>query len=180
MANLIRQSRAGNLNAQVGVVIATGRDSQALAIADAEGIATRIVPTSAPDYDRMLLDALKEHRVDLVCLAGYLRLLPNNVIHAYPHRVLNIHPALLPKFGGQGMYGMRVHEAVLAAGEQESGCTVHLVNEHYDEGPILYQLRCAVAPDDTPESLAARVLELEHEAYIVAINHVLDHFSLAN
>lgn len=180
MANLIRQSRAGNLNAQVGVVIATGRDSQALAIADAEGIATRIVPTSAPDYDRMLLDALKEHRVDLVCLAGYLRLLPNNVIHAYPHRVLNIHPALLPKFGGQGMYGMRVHEAVLAAGEQESGCTVHLVNEQYDEGPILYQLRCAVAPDDTPESLAARVLELEHEAYIVAINHVLDHFSLAN
>ena len=180
MANLIRQSRAGKLHAAVGVVVSTGRDSPALAIADAEHVATRIVPTTAPDYERMLLDALKEHRVDLVCLAGYMRLLPQNILDAYPHRVLNIHPALLPKFGGQGMYGAHLHRAVLDSGDTESGCTVHLVNERYDEGPIIHQLRCPVLPDDTPETLAARVLELEHEAYVVAINHVIDHFSLAH
>ena len=109
-----------------------------------------------------------------------MRLLPQNILDAYPHRVLNIHPALLPKFGGQGMYGAHLHRAVLDSGDTESGCTVHLVNERYDEGPIIHQLRCPVLPDDTPETLAARVLELEHEAYVVAINHVIDHFSLAH
>ncbi|MFN3683119.1 MAG: formyltransferase family protein, partial [Fimbriimonadaceae bacterium] len=109
----------------------------------------------------------------LVCLAGYMRLLPKEVLDSFPNRVLNIHPALLPKFGGKGMYGMRVHEAVLRAGEAESGCTVHLVNERYDEGPIVVQLRCPVLPDDTPETLAARVLELEHRAYPEAVRKVL-------
>lgn len=92
----------------------------------------------------------------------------------FPDRVLNIHPSLLPKYGGKGMYGIRVHEAVLAAGDSESGCTVHLVNEVYDDGAVLVQLRCPVEPGDTPETLAARVLECEKQAFPMAINKVLD------
>ena len=118
-----------------------------------------------------LMDALSS--CSIVCLAGFLRLLPTEVLNGFPGRILNIHPSLLPKFGGKGMYGIRVHEAVLAAGENESGCTVHLVSEHYDEGAILLQRRCAVLPDDTPETLAARVLKEEHIAYIQAIKDMI-------
>lgn len=110
---------------------------------------------------------------DYVCLAGFMRLLPHEMLQAFPNRVLNIHPALLPRYGGKGMYGMKVHEAVIAAGERESGCTVHLVNEEYDEGAILLQMRILLAPDETPESLSKRVLELEHEAYPLALKQVI-------
>ena len=108
------------------------------------------------------LDALSEHRIDLVVLAGYLKLVPPAVVHRYRRRMINIHPALLPAFGGPGMYGHRVHEAVLALGAAVSGATVHLVDEVYDRGPILAQARVPVLPGDTPETLAERVLELEH------------------
>ena len=103
--------------------------------------------------------------IGLVVLAGFLRLVPSALVGAFPDRIVNIHPALLPKFGGKGMYGRHVHEAVLAAGEPESGITVHLVNEHYDEGEHLFQARCPVLPDDTPDSLAVRIHELEHRHY---------------
>jgi folate-dependent phosphoribosylglycinamide formyltransferase PurN len=100
--------------------------------------------------------------VDLVVLAGYLKLVPPGVVTRYRGRILNVHPALLPAFGGKGMYGRRVHEAVLASGARESGATVHLVDEVYDRGPILGQVRVPVLPGDDPERLAARVLEAEH------------------
>jgi phosphoribosylglycinamide formyltransferase-1 len=103
-----------------------------------------------------------------------MSMVPAPVLAAFPDRIFNVHPALLPKFGGKGMYGMHVHEAVVAAGETESGCTVHLVNEHYDEGRILLQLRCPALPDDTPETLAARVLTLEHQAYVQALRDALN------
>lgn len=102
---------------------------------------------------------------EVVCLAGYLRLLGKNIIERYRGRILNIHPALLPKYGGAGMYGRHVHEAVLKAGEKESGCTVHLVDEEFDHGPILAQTRVPVLEGDTPEQLAARILEQEHRLY---------------
>ena len=108
------------------------------------------------------LDRLDRHRVDLLVLAGYLKLVPAAVITRYRHRIVNIHPALLPAFGGPGMYGRRVHEAVLRSGARESGATVHLVDEVYDRGEILAQRRVPVLPDDTPDRLAARVLEVEH------------------
>ncbi len=117
------------------------------------------------DYAARLLDTLREHHVGLIVLAGYMRLLPASTVDAYRGRILNIHPALLPDFGGQGMYGVRVHQAVLDAGRTVSGATVHLVDEQYDTGPILDQERIDVLPDDTPESLAARVLEVEHRLY---------------
>jgi phosphoribosylglycinamide formyltransferase-1 len=110
-----------------------------------------------------MLAALDSADIDLIALAGYLRLIPPAVIKRYPQRIVNIHPALLPDFGGRGMYGLNVHKAVLAAGETESGATVHFVDEHYDEGDIIAQARVPVLPDDTPETLAARVLTVEHE-----------------
>jgi phosphoribosylglycinamide formyltransferase 1 len=105
---------------------------------------------------------LREHRAELLVLAGYVRLVPSQVISAYRGRIINIHPALLPQFGGKGMYGRRVHEAVLASGARESGASVHLVDEEYDRGAVLAQARVPVLEGDTPESLAERVLEAEH------------------
>lgn len=110
-----------------------------------------------------LLETLRSHGTDLVVLAGYMKRLPPSVVHAYRNRIINIHPALLPKFGGQGMYGIHVHEAVLAAQETVSGATVHLVDEEYDRGPVLLQRTVPVLPDDTPGALAARVLVAEHQ-----------------
>ena len=108
------------------------------------------------------LERLRQHQVDLVVLAGYLKLVPAEVIRAFRGRILNVHPALLPAFGGTGMYGHHVHEAVLASGVSHSGATVHLADEEYDRGAILAQGRVPVLPGDTPDSLAARVLEVEH------------------
>jgi folate-dependent phosphoribosylglycinamide formyltransferase PurN len=115
------------------------------------------------------LAVLERHAVDLVVLAGYLRLVPSGVIARFRGRIINIHPALLPAFGGQGMYGRRVHQAVLASGAKESGATVHLVDEVYDRGAILGQVRVPVLPGDDPERLAARVLEVEHRLLPAAV-----------
>jgi phosphoribosylglycinamide formyltransferase 1 len=116
-----------------------------------------------------LLDTLHEYGVDFIVLAGYMKRLHPRVIQAYRHRIVNIHPALLPKFGGKGMYGMNVHQAVIAAGEPVSGATVHFVDEEYDHGDIVLQKTVALVIGETPESLAAKVLKVEHELYPKAI-----------
>jgi len=121
--------------------------------------------------DRMLA-ILREHEVNLIALAGYMKLLPSRVIAQYRNRIINIHPALLPKFGGKGMYGHHVHEAVIASGEKESGATVHMVDEVYDHGVIVLQKTVPVLPTDTPDSLAARILQVEHEIYPEAIRRL--------
>ena len=115
--------------------------------------------------DGTVLRELRGLHIDLVVLAGFLRLIPAEMVRAFPDRIINIHPALLPKYGGKGMYGQRVHEAVIAAGDTESGITVHLVSEQYDQGEHLVQVRCPVLPTDTPASLADRVHALEHAHY---------------
>jgi phosphoribosylglycinamide formyltransferase 1 len=120
------------------------------------------------------LELLGQHQVDLIVLAGYLKLVPPAVIAAYRGRIINIHPALLPSFGGPGMYGLRVHQAVLASGAKVSGCTVHLVDEVYDRGPILAQSRVPVLPGDTAETLAARVLEAEHRLLPAVVRAAAD------
>lgn len=112
-----------------------------------------------------VLSELKGQRIDLVVLAGFMRLIPAEMVRAFSGRMVNIHPSLLPKHGGKGMFGHHVHEAVIAAGEVESGITIHLVTEHYDEGRILFQARCPVLPNDTPAMLAERVHALEHAHY---------------
>lgn len=146
------------------VLVASNRaDSPALLRA-----ATASIDTAAfnPNDDGSeLLALLQKFRIDLVVLAGYLKLIPPRVISEYAGRIINIHPALLPAFGGEGMYGARVHEAVIASGAAETGVTVHLVDDDYDRGPILAQWRVRVDKSDTAESLAARVLNVEHVVY---------------
>lgn len=108
---------------------------------------------------------LKTREIDWIVLAGFLWLIPESVLKAFPERIINIHPALLPRYGGKGMYGMKVHEAVIAAGDSESGITIHFVNEKYDEGDVIFQTRCSINKDDTPEILAAKIHELEYEYF---------------
>jgi formyltetrahydrofolate-dependent phosphoribosylglycinamide formyltransferase len=147
--------------AEVALVVSNKGTAGGLERARAHGVPA--VTLADPADGAEWLGILGEHRIDLVVLAGYLKLVPAPVIAAYRRRMLNIHPALLPEFGGPGMYGKRVHEAVLAAHHDVSGCTVHLVDEEYDRGEILAQAKVPVRPDDTAESLAARVLIAEHQ-----------------
>ena len=153
-------------------LLVTDRDGiGALERARHAGIEARVVPLSGrspEEVGREILELLTAAGVQVIFLAGYLRLVPPAVTRAYHGRILNIHPALLPRFGGKGMYGRRVHEAVLAAGSQVSGATVHFVDERYDEGRVLAQWTVPVRADDTPESLAARVLAVEHQLYPIA------------
>jgi phosphoribosylglycinamide formyltransferase-1 len=135
---------------------------------DPKGYATR------EDFDQALVHVLGELKVDLVCFAGYMRIVTPVLVRAFSGRILNVHPALLPKFGGAGMYGHHVHEAVLKAKEAESGATVHLVSEGVDEGEILLQAKVPVLPGDSVESLAKRVLEQEHRIYPQALRLVAE------
>lgn len=121
------------------------------------------------------LQVLKDYRVDFIVLAGFLLKVPDNILKEYPDRILNIHPALLPKYGGKGMYGAHVHEAVVAAKESESGITIHYVNEHYDEGEIIFQARCQVLPTDTPDDVATKVHVLEYEHFPKVIAQIINH-----
>ena len=120
-------------------------------------------------FTKALLDALAAHEVNFVALAGYMKMLPGPLVRRFRNRIVNIHPALLPAHGGKGMYGMHVHEAVIASGEKRSGATVHIVDEDYDRGPIVLQREVSVDAGDTPERLAARILPVEHEIYPEAI-----------
>lgn len=159
----------GCIPAEVVLVVSNNKDAYGLVRAEKAGIDTHVfIRKSFPDSETAghhLLAILNEHHVDLIALAGYLRKLPPVTIKAYRHRIVNIHPALLPKYGGKGMYGMRVHTAVVEAGDTESGATIHHVDEIYDHGEIIEQEKIPVYPDDTPEKLAARVLEVEHRLY---------------
>jgi phosphoribosylglycinamide formyltransferase 1 len=149
--------------AKVVLVASNRADSPALIRAATASI--DIAHFNAADDGTELLDLLEKHRIDLVVLAGYLKRIPSRVIREYSGRMINIHPALLPAFGGEGMYGARVHEAVIASGATESGVTVHLVDYDYDRGPIVAQWRIPVEPSDTADKLAARVLNVEHVVY---------------
>lgn len=157
---------ANQSSVEVAVVL-SDRDCPALGLASERGWATFRLNDyrSATEW----LTALEAQRVDLLVLAGYLRLIPAGVVTAMQGRIINVHPALLPRYGGAGMYGERVHRAVLEAGESESGATVHLVDEEFDRGAILGQCRVPVSPDDTPASLAHRVLEAEHRLLPAAV-----------
>jgi phosphoribosylglycinamide formyltransferase 1 len=126
------------------------------------------------EFASAMLETLRKRRIDMILLAGYLRKIPDEVVAAYPEKIVNIHPSLLPQFGGAGMYGKRVHEAVIASGENRSGATVHFVNEEYDKGRIIMQNHVPVLPDDTPETLAERVLRCEHRLYPAALEKLLD------
>lgn len=160
LAALLAALPAGGGGAAEVALVLSNRAAAGLELARERGIPALVL--ADPADGREWLDALAAHRADLIVLAGYLKLVPPEVVERYRGRIINIHPALLPAFGGPGMYGRRVHEAVLASGAAVSGATVHLVDEVYDRGRILAQARVPVRPGDTPDTLAARVLEVEH------------------
>ena len=158
----------GELHARVSLLVATNELHGAVARARAANVQTLILPTNGigrEHFDEKVADAFYEAGVSVVALAGYLRFVTPVLLEAFPGRILNVHPSLLPAFGGQGMYGNRVHRAVLEHGCRVSGCTVHLVDERYDTGPILDQACVHVEDDDTPDSLAKRVQREEHRLY---------------
>lgn len=163
----------GSVPARIALVVAPSIECPAAEGARKLGLPVEALPSKEDGYGEKLLGLLEAAGADYVCLCGYLSLLPQLVLGRFSCRVINIHPALLPKFGGKGMYGLNVHRAVLEAGETVTGCTVHFVTEHYDEGEIILQLTSPVWPDDTPESLAARVLSLEHRAYPEALRNLI-------
>ncbi len=169
LQSIMDACRAGSLDAELRVVISNNSGSLALERARAEGIPTAhlsSVTHPAPDaLDAAIERTLKRHGVEVVALAGYMKKLGSRTLASYRNRVLNVHPAILPKFGGQGMYGDRVHAAVLESGDRVTGVTVHLVDEEYDQGPVIAQVEVPALPDDTPETLAERVLAQEHIIY---------------
>ena len=164
-ALLDRFNRNESSIARVALVVANRGGIEAIARAERVGVPVAVIGTAdhdAPTLAERTLSVLEEHRTDLIVLAGYLKLIPREVVARYRGRMLNIHPALLPAFGGPGMYGPRVHEVVIASGARVSGATVHLVDDRYDEGRIVAQWPVPVAPSDTPGELAERVLRIEH------------------
>lgn len=167
MQAIINACAAGTLAAVPCVAISNNSQAGALARARQANMAAYHLSTQThgEGLAAAILAVLRQHGVEVICLAGYMKKLGAEVLAAYEGRILNIHPALLPKFGGQGMYGIRVHEAVLAAGERESGATIHLVDEEYDRGRVLAQEKVAVPAGDTPETLQQRVLAVEHRLY---------------
>ena len=162
------------LSYRVTLVVCNRSKAGVLDRAHALAVPTRVLSPRAFESDQLyanaLLDLLHTEKIDLIALAGYLCKIPVAVVEAYWGRILNIHPALLPRFGGKGLYGQRVHKAVLEAKEAFSGATVHFVDEEYDTGPILLQKKVPVLPDDTPNSLAERVLAVEHKIFPEAID----------
>lgn len=173
----------GRLNARVVLVISNNPEAGGLTTAREEGIATAMFDRSlfsdGERFGREMLNTLQFHGIELICLAGYLRKVPPMVLRAFPQRVVNIHPALLPKFGGKGMWGHFVHEAVIAAGESESGATAHYVDEIYDHGAIIAQRKLSVRPGETPQSLAERVLEIEHQLYPEVLQQLVSQIDTA-
>ncbi len=165
-------TQEGRLPARIALVIGSKSDAPALIRAGDAGLKTALVPPRKDDdagYGEELLAALRDAGADTIALGGYLRRLPSSVVQTFAYRILNVHPALLPAFGGKGMYGEHVHRAVIEHGCKVSGCTVHFVDETYDTGPIIVQRSVPVMEGDTSETLAARVLPAEHDAFIEAL-----------
>jgi phosphoribosylglycinamide formyltransferase-1 len=170
---ILQAIHQGRIPARVCAVISDNPNAGALELARASAIPafhqSQRQVSSETEYISRLLETLEQHEAAFIALAGYVKRIPNAVVGRFRDKIVNIHPALLPAFGGKGMYGIRVHEAVIAAGVKISGATVHLVNEEYDRGPIVMQKPVEVRADDTPETLAARVLSIEHEIYPAAL-----------
>lgn len=171
---LFTACQLGQLNARGVLVVSNSPDAGVHQVAQRFGVPSRTLRRddfeTGTEFAEALIKAFRDAGTDLICLAGYMRKIPPALIRAFPRAILNIHPALLPDHGGKGLYGIHVHEAVIEAGDPETGVTVHFVDEEYDRGPILLQRGgITVDPGDTPETLAVRVLELEHSLYAEAI-----------
>lgn len=173
MQAIIDACASGKINGEVALVLGVKDDAPAMQRARDAGITTVAISpksyASVDEYDVAVLETLKAHQVDLICLAGYMRLLGLDTVRFYRNRIMNVHPALIPMFAGKGMYGHHVHEAAIKRGVKVTGVTVHFVDEQYDCGPIILQSVVPVEEDDTAETLGARVLPVEHRTYTDAI-----------
>jgi phosphoribosylglycinamide formyltransferase-1 len=170
---IIDRAADGRIDAEVAIVISDVRDAYALERARIAGIHYAFINPrdfqNRDAFNRAVIERLRDHEVELVALAGYLRITSDEFVDAFEGRIMNIHPSLIPAFCGKGMHGLRVHQAALDYGVKVSGCTVHFVTKEVDAGPIIIQRTAPVLDDDTPETLQARVLEQEHQAYSEAI-----------
>lgn len=159
--------------ARVALIVCNNPKAGVLSIAAEHNIPVVMVNRKGFFEEKVCLNELKLHQVDFLVLAGFLWMIPKYLIEVFPNKIINVHPALLPKFGGKGMFGENVHKAVIEAGEKESGITIHYVDEHYDSGDVIFQAKCEVRPGDTPATLAQRIHLLEHEHYPAAIEKLL-------
>lgn len=176
--SIYQKIKEGYLSCQVSVLISDNSKAGALEFAEQSSISTYVVnPREFPTPDsfgKRLIAILTEHQVEYIALAGYLKKIPDNVIDQFENRIINIHPALLPAFGGKGMYGINVHQAVFDSGTQVSGVTVHFVNKEYDAGPILLQKSVDIRKCRSAEEIAEKVLEMEHQIYPQALKILLE------
>jgi phosphoribosylglycinamide formyltransferase-1 len=164
---------SGNPKISVALILSNKPDAYVLVRAKNLNVPSVVFDRHSFDETDDIIKLLKKEKIDFIVLAGFLWMVPVNLILAYPGRIINIHPALLPKYGGKGMYGARVHEAVIQSGDKESGISIHYVNEKYDKGNIIFQAKCEVLQDDTPDSLAHRVHQLEYKHYPEIIEKVI-------
>lgn len=171
--NIVRHF-SGNDKISVALIVSNKQDAYVHERARQLGVPSYTFGKSEFDDGGRVLELLRSHNVDFIVLAGFLLKVSAPILKCYPQKIVNIHPALLPKFGGKGMYGDRVHEAVVAAGESESGITIHYINENYDEGDVIFQSKCEVLPGDTPADVAHKVHALEYAFYPFVIEKVLE------
>ena len=173
-AKAIIQYFDGHESIKVNCLLSNKPSAKALDMAASFGIHTKLISRAELENPMLLIDFLKDRGISLIVLAGYLKKIPADMVKAFPNAIINIHPALLPDFGGKGMYGMRVHNAVVANNEKKTGITIHYVNENYDEGAIIFQAKCDVLPTDTPEDLASKIHLLEMEYFPKVVNDLLN------
>ncbi len=172
--NIIRYFQADDRNAEVALVVCNKSDAKVLERAEKLGVPAIVVPRRDFNNEDFMTGLLHDNGIDFIVLAGFLLMIPDFLIKLYPEKIVNIHPSLLPKYGGKGMYGSHVHEAVVAAGEKESGITIHMVDENCDGGRIIFQANVPVTPEDTPDDVAAKVHALEYEHFPRVIEKTLD------
>ena len=164
---------ANHSDIRVSLIISSRQDAYVLERANNHDIPSLVLVRNSFQETPQLLESLKKVNINFIVLAGFMWLVPSYLVNAYPNKIVNLHPALLPKYGGKGMYGSHVHKAVIAASEKESGITIHYVNQNYDDGAIIAQKTCAVASNDTVDSLAEKIHALEHEHFPKVIEDLL-------
>lgn len=173
-AERIAEYFARNKEVEISLVLTNKKNAGVIERAKRLGIEVTVFDRHTFYETDNIISLLKKHNIDLVVLAGFLWLVPENILHEYQNRIVNIHPALLPKYGGKGMFGHHVHEAVIASGDKVSGITIHFVNEKYDDGQIIFQQEVEVRSDDTPDSLAQKIHKLEYRYYPEVIEKLLE------
>ncbi|WP_436414262.1 phosphoribosylglycinamide formyltransferase [Petrimonas sp.] len=164
---------SGSREVEISLILSNRKDAFVHERAKKLGIPSYTFHKNEFDEGDLILETLRQYEIDFIVLAGFLLKVSQPILEAFPNRIINIHPALLPKFGGKGMYGDRVHQAVIDAGEKVSGISIHYVNEHYDEGNIIFQATCEVLPDDTADNVARKVHELEYKHFPKIIEKVV-------